>query len=301
MLKLTIAPLPVRAASASALTCVVLLVSGCGSSSTSVSNPARSTTQASDTSAPAAGNSANAPQTTGTATGSTTADSSTPGASATPAATYVGTIDVGDGSSTLYQESFSVTPFMYGNQGAAPPTDETAACGGDLGPTDQAVFVSGTTTVTYAKGTVPGELIPAWSTAGPLGGLQADGGPSVGRYALQVNGNWVCDDAISNGGWPGLTIQPGASVTIPFWITIPNEITNSHPRMTAVEVATTSIEPVMEDEANNAAGTNAVSGPQAFNCNQVLVLLPYANPATLPGLLNQVDDGGLAAECDHVR
>lgn len=240
-----------------------VVLAGCGSSAdTGTSTPA-----------PSAGSDASAATSTPASTPATTAASPAPSD-----AKYIGTVTT-SGDDTAYTASYSVTPLIYGKDNQGMPEEVQQACGTSTTNTD--VYIGGSVTLRYTKGNLAMTLTPV--DEGPIGSADISVFPSQpSGMSLYQGGQWLCPEQGGDGTFDTETLQPGQSVTIPFWIDVADVISNSTPAITAQQAGVMTIGIQFTSNQIYGNATTTVSGPGAEDCQNAyeLVLYPTSPPAS---------------------
>jgi hypothetical protein len=143
----------------------------------------------------------------------------------------VGTI-TGSAEGTTFTDHYRVGPLVYGE--TALPEEVLSACEiTDPAVIARSVFARGQVTISYEEGSLPTSvgLSPAETVKAETGGALPNGELGSGDAALvafQAGGEWLCQ-----GGSFTLDFESGESQTLPFWIIVPQILTNIHPRVPA--------------------------------------------------------------------
>jgi len=217
-----------------------------------------------------------APATTPTTTTATT--TTTTAASVAPTTAEIGSLTY-SGSGTKYTETYRVGPILYGKDNHEPEASADAACSDSSSDWPTEAFIYGVVQMSYVQGSVP--LTMSADSDSAQNSVDTSVFPNpLGEYAVDLNQQWICPNiADQNGGnAASFTLQPGGSITLPFWIFMPQVISNANPTITAKQANVISIQIPLG--ASQTTTTLSASGPHAANCaNNGIALLPYA---TLP-------------------
>lgn len=188
----------------------------------------------------------------------TTVTAATPAA---PTLKYVGTTKL-SGQGTTITSRYEIGTLGYGAS-AVPPSSVLEACGINYTSViAQAAFLQGSVTFTYSQGTVPTAI--SFVTNDPLPMFDSNNNPYIEVGALYVDGNWTCP----NGSGLSFTLQPGGSVTYPFWIAVQDAVSNAHPQFTTLQLQQAALDfGPTSDQINASNSTKAYSGPDAVKCS----------------------------------
>lgn len=192
------------------------------------------------------------------------------------------------GTGTKVSAAYQVGALSYGESGA-PPQAVLNACGTTTTDVQTAAFVPGVVDLSYDEGRVPSYI------NGPNNMIVLGGPPGTsagalteqGQVALYLNGVWDCS------GQQAWTLQPGQSVTMPFWIILNGVISNSNSGFTSTQASELSLDFGFQSDQLSFSARQSVTGPDAANCNGgTEQLMPYAK---LP--LNTALDNGGQLDC----
>lgn len=205
-----------------------------------------------------------------------------------------GTITV-SGNGTTVDEQFLLGSLGEGSA-AAPPTDVLESCNSSYtNPSiiDASAFVEGTLTVSYTKGVEPIEvkLVNLENNlSSPEGGA---GIPD--KMAVYVNHEWQCNEEQP----PTVTIAPGDSEPLSFWLIFPDDLTNERPHLSQTELNRLTLASPLSISEITTTPRETFSGPRAADCEGTDYLLPFAHlPFTVARPPNSPNGEGKIT-CQH--
>jgi hypothetical protein len=241
---------------------------GCGRSSNSRSSTAADLFGAQSSSTTAAG----APGPGLAGTGSST----TSGVPATPGFKTIATVTQDD-DGTDVSELYQLGPISYGTDAGAPSAALTG-CGSyaNAEPATNA-YAEGQVTFRYSTGSLPLDPMISLDHVFEDSENYEDGGAEgmIGMMAIEFDGQWTCGGEDQEADF-NITLQPGEVSTDPFWLILPQVLTNAQPKLTQLQLNSLVFNPGIE--LNNAPPVvYPTIGPSAFNCGQLgTLVLPFA-------------------------